>query len=147
MYLLNTYSVPGTIPGTEQDRQNRPSVWQLYAGKKTDITEKMNKCMSAHEKHHGGERYFRCGGKEGLSKGMASERPREVKKTKWLLGKSIPGRGESMCKGSGVSVVGLGDKKKDRVIQGESSGHGGGRNFQGQILKSLRATVKTWIPR
>lgn len=65
MYLLNTYSVPGTIPGPEQDRQNRPSLcspgsYRLV--KKTDITKKMNKCLSASEKYQGGERDFRRSG-------------------------------------------------------------------------------------
>lgn len=43
MYLLNTYSVPGTIPGPEQDRQNRPSLCSrgsYMLVKKTDITKK-----------------------------------------------------------------------------------------------------------
>lgn len=39
-----------------------------------------------------------------------------------------------------------GQCSRSRVIQGESGGHGGGRNFQGQILKGLWAIVKTWIP-
>lgn len=65
MYLLNTYSVPGTIPGPERDRQNRPSLCSrgsYMLVKKTDITKKMNRCMSANEKYHGGERDFRWGG-------------------------------------------------------------------------------------
>lgn len=65
MYLLNTYFVPGTIPGTEQDRQNSQSLHcnrhaNYMLVKKTDITNKINKhMMSANEKCHGGERYFR----------------------------------------------------------------------------------------
>lgn len=63
--------------------------------------------------------------KEGLSKGTASERPREVNKTKWFLGKSIPGRGESMCKGSGSRrKLGLfgGTARRTVWLQGSDSG-------------------------
>lgn len=55
--------------------------------------------------------------KEGLSKGTTSERPREANKTKWFLGESIPGRGGACAKalGAGVSLVCLGNSKKDSV--------------------------------
>lgn len=74
--------------------------------------------------------------KEGLSKGTASERPREVNETTWFLGKSIPGRGESMCKGSG-------GRRKLGLFGGQQEGQCGCRG----VIQGRDSGEKRWARR